>query len=259
LSDIDFSPGGILYGNDGLFEIDITTGLATYIGGFGPDPHEPLSQNNTLTDQTFSAPSASALFLQPINLPASMFLSLDAEAIQLGDNSIFVDSTLHPFLDGPATITFENLGGINRELLVDRENDGSFIPCGPTRCTFVSFSGGTLVFDVAGFTTYSSADSDMQTLESVVLEALDEIKTLFLDPDVSGPAETDLQSARHKLIKSLDWLDLDNVPNALQTIGRAINDLRNAETEGADVAALIDQLDEALRIAVDCDRLGICE
>jgi len=169
LSDIDFSLSGVLYSTDGLVIIDTTTGIGTYIGGFGPDPFEPLSQNNTLTNQTFTATTtASIQFLAPIDLPPSLLLSLDADAIQLGQNSIFVDSALFPFLDVPARITFENLGGTIRNLLVDLEDDGTFEPCGPPLCTLVSFTGGTLIFDVTGFTTYSSISSSGNTPPTTV-------------------------------------------------------------------------------------------
>ena len=158
LSDIDFSPSGVLYATY-LYTIDTTSGLATFIGGFAPDPFEPLSQNNTLTDQTFTATTEAAVqFLEPIDLPPALLLSLDEEAIQIGENSIFVDSAQFPFLDVPARITFENLGGASRILLVDFEDDGTFETCDPPQCTFISFIDGTLIFDVSGFTTYSSEE-----------------------------------------------------------------------------------------------------
>ena len=50
----------------------------------------------------------------------------------------------------------ENLGGTSRTLLVDPEDDGTFVPCPSSQCTPVSFTDGTLIFDVTGFTTYSS-------------------------------------------------------------------------------------------------------
>ena len=160
IGDIDFSTSGVLYGNNWLYTIDTTSGAGTYIGPFGPDPHEPPSQNNTLSDQIFTATTeASVEFLEPILLPPSLELSLDASAIQIGFNSIFIDSANFPFLDVPARITFENLGGTGRILQVDYEDDGTFETCDPPQCTFVSFVGGTLIFDVTGFTTYSSAEA----------------------------------------------------------------------------------------------------
>ncbi len=158
MGDIDFSTSGVLYGNNWLYTINTTSGAGTYIGPFGSDPHEPPSQNNTLTSQTFAATSESVQFLQPIVLPASLSLELVADSIQLTQNSIFIDSALFPFLDVPARITFENLSGTSRNLLVDHKDDGTFESCGPPQCTLVSFKGGTLIFDVSGFTTYSSEE-----------------------------------------------------------------------------------------------------
>lgn len=63
---------------------------------------------------------------------------------------------MYPFLDVPARITFTGLNGASRRLIVDDEDDGSFEARAEPRCTLVSFNDGTLVFDVSGFTTFSS-------------------------------------------------------------------------------------------------------
>ncbi len=251
MSDIDFSAGGILYANNGLYTINLTTGLGTYIGGFGPDPFEPISENNVLTNQTFTATTtaSSVQFLEPINLPPSLLISLDAEAIQIGENSIFVDSTQFPFLDVPARIVFENLGGTSRILLVDFEDNGTFEPCDPPQCTLVSFADGTLIFDVTGFTTYSSEEvNESSTLESVVLVVLAEIDALLIDPGVTDKAKKKLNKSRKKLTKALKKLKKSDVKKTLKEISKAVKELLKAEKEGADVANLIDILVESSRV-----------
>jgi hypothetical protein len=52
-------------------------------------------------------------------------------------------------------------------LLVDPEDDGSFVPCDSPQCTLVSFTGGTLVFNVDGFTTYSSIEPEMPPVPDI--------------------------------------------------------------------------------------------
>ena len=246
LGDIDFSPGGVLYGNNGLLTINESTGVGTFsTSSFGSDTHEAPSANNNLTDQTFSLPTvASVNFTQPLNLPSQDFI-LDSTAIQMSQNMIFVDSALFPFLDVPARITFENLEGDRRDLLIDPQDDGTFEPCGPPQCTFVSFENGTLIFDVAGFTTYSSEEVIDLTLHSVVSAALAEINILLSDSVVSSKAKKNLNKARNKLTKALGKLEKNDVKKALKEIGKAVKELLKAEKEGAYVADLIDRLVES--------------
>jgi tetratricopeptide (TPR) repeat protein len=203
-----------------------------------------------LTNQTFTATTtaSSVQFLEPINLPPSLLISLDAEAIQIGENSIFVDSTQFPFLDVPARIVFENLGGSARIVLVDFEDNGTFVPCDPPQCTLVSFVDGTLIFDVTGFTTYSSEEvNENPTLESVVLAVLAEIDALLINPGVNDKAKKKLNKSKKKLAKALRELEKGNVKKALKEIGKAVKKLLKAEKEGADTADLIDLLVESSR------------
>ncbi len=123
--------------------------------------------NNTFTNQSFSAPTtgseppvAAVQFLQSIDIPATASTELLTDSIVLTDNSIFIDSVQFPFLDVPARVTFEGLSGTEREILIDVDNNGSFEVCEEPQCIIVSFENGTLVFDVLGFSTYSSQEID---------------------------------------------------------------------------------------------------
>ena len=73
-------------------------------------------------------------------------------------NRVFVDSASHPFLDQKAVITLLGLPGKKRRLLVEENDDGEFERCRGKQCKLRLFSGGTLVFKVDGFTTYSSEE-----------------------------------------------------------------------------------------------------
>jgi len=204
-----------------------------------------LSENNTLTDQAFTPTAAASVqFLEPIDLPPSLLLSLDAEAIQIGENSIFIDSAQFPFLDLPARITFENLGGASRILLVDFEDDGTFVPCDPPQCTLVSFTGGTLVFDVSGFTTYSSGESEsppVDSIEIVVDAVLVEIDALLVDPETSKKAKKKLKLAGKKLTKALKKLNADNIKKGLLEVSKGVKELIKAERKG--VTLVIHQIE----------------
>jgi hypothetical protein len=103
---------------------------------------------------------------------------------------MFVDSAALPFLDAPARNTLDNLPGSTRVPLVDLDDDGIFATCAAPRCTNADLSGGTLAFDVTGFTTYSSAPeavdfSDLST--SGIIVQLGGLALTFVDePDPDG-------------------------------------------------------------------------
>jgi hypothetical protein len=164
ISDIDFDQFGTLYGNNGrLVEISTDTGLGTIVGDwFGDDPLEPLPQNNTIENNVMQTAQGSINFTGSIILPSEVGIDIPSWGVRISSNEAMVDSTALPFLDEPATITLENLTGTSRDLLVDPEDDGSFVPCDSPQCTPVSFTGGTLVFNVDGFTTYSSIEPEIE-------------------------------------------------------------------------------------------------
>jgi hypothetical protein len=159
VSDMDFAPDGTLYGNDAtLLVIDPATAGTESLGGFGEDPFEPPSVMNTLEKTTMVAADGSGSLHYPgiVAVPDSVFTSVSTSVLDISFNRVFVDSVNFPFLDQPATNTLLGLTGTNPTLLVDENDDGEFEECLAPQCTLVSFGGGTLVFDVAGFTTYSS-------------------------------------------------------------------------------------------------------
>ena len=162
VSDIDFSPDGTLYGNYGLMTINVNTGLATLIGEgwFGGDPLEPLSANNRFEDTVLRTQHGDIRFNDSINLPSDPETLLSADTVQISANRARIDSTALPFLDQPARITLKGLTGDDRTLLVDDNEDGDYEECPEDRCTEVSFDNGNLVFDVTGFSAYSSEEDD---------------------------------------------------------------------------------------------------
>lgn len=76
--------------------------------------------------------------------------------LNVTSNSAFVNSTAKSFLNQSSHITFTGLTGARHDPTVDFNDDGIFETCNATQCTNIVYSGGTLDFDVASFTTYSS-------------------------------------------------------------------------------------------------------
>ena len=105
------------------------------------------------------ATRGSIQFPTSITLPTQLETAISRKSIKINFNNVMVDSTELPFLDAPARITLTGLSGTERSLLVDEDDDGTFETCASDRCTLIGFSGGTLIFDVTGFTTYSSKNN----------------------------------------------------------------------------------------------------
>ena len=161
VSDMDFAPDGTLYANDAsLLVIDPATAATESVGDFGEDPFEPPSENNSLSKTTLVAVGGSGSVHYPgtLAVPSGELVNVSTAVLDISFNRVFVDSASHPFLDQKAIITLLGLPGKKRRLLVDEDDDGEFERCRGKQCKLRLFSGGTLVFKVNGFTTYSSEE-----------------------------------------------------------------------------------------------------
>ena len=163
VSDMDFAPDGTLYANDAslsLLVINPVSAATESVGTFGEDPFEPPSENNSLRKTTLVAVGGSGSVHYPgtLAVPSGELVDVSTAELDISFNRVFVDSTTYPFLDQKAIITLLGLPGKKRRLLVDEDDDGEFERCRGRQCKLRLFSGGTLVFKVNGFTTYSSEE-----------------------------------------------------------------------------------------------------
>ena len=246
ISSIDFALDETLYANaDGLLvEIDVNDASTATNGpaGFGPDTLEPFASKTKLKNNLMQNEHGSLRFPGTITLPTEMATVLSAAVIDIGANQVMIDSTIHPYLDEPGRITLENLTEDYLNLLFDPEDDGSFVPCESPQCKFISYLDGTLIFDVNGFTTYSSEENTDPTLEFVIAVAKTEIKALQSATGVSMSARKRLKAAKKDIVKALKFLKKGNIKNALAEISKAVADLVKAQDKGAPVGDLNDQL-----------------
>ena len=111
LADIDFSPGGVLYGNNWLYQIDENTGTATSIGGFGPDPYEPPSLNNTFDTPECDVQLNQTSFVDGDTVTANVF-----RFVNLSTTPVAVELKFWLGLPGTPPISIFNVGA-----------DGSFV------------------------------------------------------------------------------------------------------------------------------------
>ena len=97
------------------------------------------------------------MFNQAINLtnditPTDNMLNLDLYT-NISDNNIEVNSTILPNFNKPSTIYLYNLTFTNPRIL----RDGSV--CSSSICTEINYSGGTFIFNVTQFSTYSAEET----------------------------------------------------------------------------------------------------
>jgi hypothetical protein len=101
-------------------------------------------------------------FNQPINLTddenvTDGLIDLDTN-VDISFNRIEINSTALPNFNKPATLEFYNLTFSNPRIL----RDGSV--CSSLICTEENYSGGTLKFNVTGFSVYTSEETPVEAL-----------------------------------------------------------------------------------------------
>lgn len=247
LSSIDFALDETLYGtSDGvLIEINPANASVEPVNsdGFGPDPLESMPRKNKLQGNLLQSFDGSLQFKPTIVLPTASEIAISSALVEISPNKVRVDSTALPFLDEPARIMLGNLTEDYRNLLVDPEDDGSFNPCESPQCKFVSYLDGTLIFDVNGFTTYSSEENDDPTLEFVVTTVLAEINALLKRADVSGRHKKKLKQAKKDLASALKLLKKGNLKKTFPLVAKTATSL--IKVDGTET--LIEHLAEAVK------------
>ena len=93
-------------------------------------------------------------FLVPVNLSPLGLERLNlTEDINITHNYISINTERLPMLSRPARLYIYNLGMIYPNVL------RNYLDCHEDQCEFVSYNDGTLVFDVASFSSYSAKDA----------------------------------------------------------------------------------------------------
>jgi len=83
-----------------------------------------------------------------------------SQFINISDNRIEINSTGAPALNRPAVITFYNITSTTPRII----KNGTV--CESPSCNIISFVGGTLVFNVTGFSVYTSEETPVSSSSS---------------------------------------------------------------------------------------------
>ncbi|MCK4589773.1 MAG: right-handed parallel beta-helix repeat-containing protein [Nanoarchaeota archaeon] len=124
--------------------------IDSVIGSYGI-----TSVNLTMENSTYGK----IVYLNNVSGYGTSLVGLVDSDIRFGDNFVFVNSSGQSGFNVSANVTMYGLpyASINDfNIIRDVEDDGFFEICPSDVCQNISYSGGTLVFNVTQFTTYSS-------------------------------------------------------------------------------------------------------
>lgn len=113
------------------------------------------TSNASLSDITFQNGQGSLLLLTQVIMPSSS--NVNNVKLNIPLNKAFLNSSNLTFLNTSFRVRLDNLNVAAPDILADYDDDNIFQLC--SVCSFVSYNGSTLIFDVAHFTTYTSVES----------------------------------------------------------------------------------------------------
>ena len=126
LADIDFSTGGVLYGNNGLVVIDETTGVGTYIGNYGEDPNEPPSLNNRFDNAECDIQLSQSIYNDGDTVTAEVF-----RIANMSGTTLQLEWKVWLGLPGAPPVSIINVGADGSFSLPDRDVELGPLPLLP--------------------------------------------------------------------------------------------------------------------------------
>ncbi len=118
------------------------------------------SLRNNLTDTYFSAGNGTLRITN--NFVLSNATNVTTTSLNISIGRIFVNSTLHSFLNTSSQLLLRNVSLTDPQPTVDEDHDELFGICSEPRCTEVSYSNNIFIFNVTSFTTYSFRETPNQ-------------------------------------------------------------------------------------------------
>ncbi|MEM4271687.1 MAG: right-handed parallel beta-helix repeat-containing protein, partial [Candidatus Pacearchaeota archaeon] len=124
--------------------------------------NSPYSSGIKFTNTKFDAPDGSVEFPY-FEIPYYMPKEINAtvENFNISFNKVFVNSTKLSLFEVLAKITLKGISFLNPSILVDEEDNGTFVDCISPKCVNISYNSGNYVFNVSGFSTYILKENDM--------------------------------------------------------------------------------------------------
>ncbi len=115
------------------------------------------ADGNNITGLTLNRSNGSIRLIPRVTLPVSA--TIDMTIVNISSNRAFLNSSALPALNVSAEIALNGITIDNPRPLIDSDDDGSFDACPSNVCTEVSFTSNVFMFNVTGFTAYSSGET----------------------------------------------------------------------------------------------------
>jgi hypothetical protein len=141
---------------------------------------------NNFTNTTFEEGNRRLTFADTIAFTAGTDVS--KASLSLANNRVFLNGGVLTFLNRSAEIAFISLPFDDPQVLIDKEDDGTFIHCPFGFCNETSYANGEFSFVVQGFTTYATAEGNTTLTKTDSLDPAvpGELLTYFITVEVSG-------------------------------------------------------------------------
>jgi len=110
------------------------------------------SPSNSFTNATFQSNFGS---IRAFNFTMSNGSDVGTNNLSITQNNAFVNSSLLAFLNASSQIIIND--ALSRTVIFSLNDNGVFSVCNSPRCTFQSFNGSQVVFNVTSFTSYSTS------------------------------------------------------------------------------------------------------
>jgi len=107
------------------------------------------------TNTTFETQDGSIRIIDMFNATTTV----DRSELNITSNKAFLNSDVLNTLNLSAEIILKNITFTNPKIVVDLEDDGTFVDCASTQCNNLSFTGGIFIFNVTRFTTYKAGEN----------------------------------------------------------------------------------------------------
>ncbi|MEK6822592.1 MAG: right-handed parallel beta-helix repeat-containing protein, partial [Nanoarchaeota archaeon] len=115
--------------------------------------------NNTFINTTFRTSDTSVRFS---NFTTTARYNLTHSVLNLGHNAVSFNASNISFMNGTAQLTFNGIAFISPQVIVDIDDDGTFVACPSDVCDPPSYISGTVVTNVTHFTNYSTREGPIQ-------------------------------------------------------------------------------------------------
>lgn len=112
--------------------------------------------NASFMNNTIESPNGSITF--PSNVSTKSIYNFSLQTYNISSNVVRFNSTNLSEFNVPSIVSLRGLSFTNAQALIDLTDLNSYSVCSASSCTEISYLGNTFIFNVSGWTSYSSQE-----------------------------------------------------------------------------------------------------